>query len=67
MIGDALTDVVAGHAVGARTVLMLTGVTTREMADALPPADRPTRIVEDGEALAGVLAELAADVVAPRG
>ena len=67
MIGDALTDVVAGHAVGARTVLMLTGVTTREMADALPPAERPTRIAEDGEDLATVLAELAADVVAPRG
>ena len=67
MIGDALTDVAAGHAVGARTVLMLTGVTTREMADALPPGDRPTRIAEDGEALGTVLAELAADVVAPRG
>ena len=67
MIGDALTDVAAGHAVGARTVLMLTGVTTREMADALPPADRPTRIAEDGEALGIVLAELAEDVVAPRG
>ena len=67
MIGDALTDVAAGHAVGARTVLMLTGVTTREMADGLAPADRPTRIAEDGEALGTVLAELAADVVAPRG
>ena len=36
MIGDALTDVAAGRAVGARTVLMLTGVTSREIADALP-------------------------------
>ena len=43
MIGDALTDVAAGRAVGARTVLMLTGVTTRETADALPPDERPTR------------------------
>ena len=66
MIGDALTDVAAGHAVGARTVLMLTGVTTREMAEALPPADRPTRIAEDGAALATILAELAEDVPAPR-
>ena len=36
MIGDALSDVAAGRAFGARTVLMLTGVTTREMVDALP-------------------------------
>jgi HAD superfamily hydrolase (TIGR01450 family) len=61
MIGDALTDVQAGKAVGARTVLMLTGVTTRAMADELPEAERPTRIAEDGEALARVLAELAAE------
>ena len=53
MIGDALTDVQAGKAVGARTVLMLTGVTTREMAEALPAAERPTRIAADGDALAG--------------
>ena len=51
MIGDALTDVAAGRAVGARTVLMLTGVTTRETADALPPDERPTRIAADGEEL----------------
>jgi glycerol-1-phosphatase len=59
MIGDALTDVAAGRAVGARTVLMLTGVTTREAADALPGTERPTRIAEDAEALARVLHELA--------
>ena len=52
MIGDALTDVQAGKAVGARTVLMLTGVTTRAIADALPEPERPTRIAEDGAALA---------------
>jgi HAD superfamily hydrolase (TIGR01450 family) len=59
MIGDALTDVQAGKAVGARTVLILTGVTTQAMADALPEAERPTRIAADGEALARVLEELA--------
>ena len=59
MIGDALTDVAAGHAVNARTVLMLTGVTTREMADALPAADRPTRVCADAAELAEVLAGLA--------
>ncbi len=59
MIGDALTDVAAGRAVGARTVLMLTGVTTREMADALPEAERPTRIAADAAELSATLAELA--------
>jgi HAD superfamily hydrolase (TIGR01450 family) len=59
MIGDALTDVAAGRAVGARTVLMLTGVTTRETADSLEPAERPTRIAADAEELARVLEELA--------
>jgi HAD superfamily hydrolase (TIGR01450 family) len=61
MIGDALTDIQAGRAVGARTVLMLTGVTSRAMADALPESERPTRIAESGEALGRVLAELAAE------
>jgi glycerol-1-phosphatase len=60
MIGDALTDVAAGHAVGARTVLMLTGVTTRAMADAMPEGDRPTRVAADADELAAALEELAA-------
>ena len=60
MIGDALTDVAAGRAVGARTVLMLTGVTTRAMAEALPEDQRPTRIAEDAASLAAALEELAA-------
>ncbi|MDQ1323993.1 MAG: hypothetical protein QG587_1329 [Chloroflexota bacterium] len=59
MIGDALTDVAAGRAVGARTVLMLTGVTTREMADALPEVERPTRIAADAAELSATLAEMA--------
>jgi ribonucleotide monophosphatase NagD (HAD superfamily) len=52
VIGDALTDIAAGRAVGARTVLMLTGVTSRAMAEELPLAERPTRIAEDGPDLA---------------
>ena len=59
MIGDALSDVAAGRAFGARTVLMLTGVTTREMVDALPRPERPTRIAADGDELARILEELA--------
>jgi glycerol 3-phosphatase-2 len=60
MIGDALTDVAAGRAVGARTILMLTGVTSREAADALPPDERPTRIAADAEELGRALEDLAA-------
>ena len=60
MIGDALSDVAAGRAFGARTVLMLTGVTTREMVDALPLPERPTRVAEDADALGRILEELAA-------
>jgi ribonucleotide monophosphatase NagD (HAD superfamily) len=60
MIGDALTDVAAGRAVGARTILMLTGVTSRETAEALPPGERPTRIAADATELAAALEELAA-------
>jgi HAD superfamily hydrolase (TIGR01450 family) len=58
MIGDALTDVAAGRAVGARTILMLTGVTTRAMADALPEGERPTRIAADADELAAALRDL---------
>jgi HAD superfamily hydrolase (TIGR01450 family) len=59
MIGDATTDVAAGIAVGARTILMLTGVTTREAADALPADQRPTCVAADADELAAILAELA--------
>ena len=59
MIGDSPSDVAAGRAVGARTILMLTGVTSRETADALPPDERPTRIAADAAELALALDELA--------
>ena len=60
MIGDALSDVAAGRAVGARTILMLTGVTSREIADALAAGERPTRIAADAGELAEILEDLAA-------
>jgi HAD superfamily hydrolase (TIGR01450 family) len=60
MIGDALSDVAAGRAVGARTVLMLTGVTSRETADGLAPGERPTRVAADAAELGAVLEDLAA-------
>jgi hypothetical protein len=38
---------------------MLTGVTTRAMAESLPEVERPTRIAADADELAAALAELA--------
>ncbi len=62
VIGDGLlTDIAAAHAVGARSVLLLTGVSTRAQAEALPPGRRPTAIAEDATELAEVLRVLAAD------
>jgi HAD superfamily hydrolase (TIGR01450 family) len=56
VIGDGLdTDLAAARAVGARGILMLTGVTTRATADALPPDLRPLAIAADAEELARVL------------
>lgn len=61
VIGDGLgTDVLGAHAVGARSVLMLTGVSTREMSEALPVHQRPTFIASDAAALADILAGLVA-------
>jgi ribonucleotide monophosphatase NagD (HAD superfamily) len=59
MIGDGLgTDVAAARAVGARSVLMLTGVTTRETVDATPANERPTAIAADAAELAAILDRL---------
>jgi glycerol 3-phosphatase-2 len=61
VIGDGLlTDIAAAHAVGARSVLVLTGVSTREMAQALPPAEQPTAISVGPADLDAVLDQLAA-------
>jgi 4-nitrophenyl phosphatase len=60
MIGDGIgTDLAAARAVGARCVLMLTGVATREEIDALPPDERPTAVAADADELAAVLERLA--------
>jgi len=61
VIGDGLrTDILAAARVGARSVLMLTGVSTAEMVPALPPEERPTAIAADPAELAAVLDELPA-------
>ena len=59
MIGDGLgTDIAAANAVGARSVLMLTGVTTREAVDAAPVESRPTAIAADATELETILDRL---------
>lgn len=48
MIGDSIrTDLPAARAVGARCVLMLTGVTSRGEVDALARQDRPDAVAAD--------------------
>jgi 4-nitrophenyl phosphatase len=59
MIGDAMSDIAAAHAVGCRSVLMLTGVTTRERLAGVLAAEHPTAVAEDAEALGRILEELA--------
>jgi 4-nitrophenyl phosphatase len=59
MIGDGLrTDIAAAIAVGARSVLMLTGVSTREDVDAAPPAERPSFVAGDAAELGAILDRL---------
>jgi 4-nitrophenyl phosphatase len=59
MIGDSLvTDIAAAIAVGARSVLMLTGVTTRGAVDAAPANRRPTHVAADAAELASILENL---------
>ncbi|HEX7472059.1 MAG TPA: HAD hydrolase-like protein, partial [Candidatus Limnocylindrales bacterium] len=59
MIGDGIdTDLAAARAVGARCILMLTGVTTRAAVDALATDARPTAVAADATELAAALDRL---------
>ena len=59
MIGDSLvTDLPAAQAVGARSVLMLTGVSTRAQVAALSAANQPTEIAADAAELEAALGRL---------
>lgn len=59
VIGDGLgTDIAAAQRVGARSVLMLTGVTTRDQVEALPAALRPTAVAADAAELERILERL---------
>src|SRR3972149_11011117 len=56
VIGDGqLTDIRAAHAVGARSVLMMTGVTTAAHLADVPPDERPTAVAPDAGELATIL------------
>ena len=68
MIGDGIgTDLAAARAVGARCVLVLTGVTTEAHVDALPPDERPTAVAHDATELAAILERLAGAAATSRG
>ena len=61
VIGDGIvTDLAAANAVGARTILMLTGVTTAAAIGALPAAEHPFAVAADAAELARILAGLTA-------
>ncbi|HEX5590649.1 MAG TPA: HAD-IIA family hydrolase [Candidatus Limnocylindrales bacterium] len=60
VIGDGLvTDIAAARAVGARSILLLTGVSSRADAEALPAGLRPTHIATNADDLRRLLAEVA--------
>jgi 4-nitrophenyl phosphatase len=62
MIGDGIaTDLIAAQAVGARCVLMLTGVTTRVEVEALPADQRPFAVAADAAELAVALDAVVGD------
>ena len=59
MIGDGIpTDLAAARAIGARCILMLTGVTTAAEVEALAAGERPTAIAADADDLAAALERL---------
>ena len=63
MIGDGIgTDLAAAKAVGARCILMLTGVTTSAHLDELPADERPTAVAADAAELAAALDGLEASI-----
>ncbi|MCU0482746.1 MAG: HAD-IIA family hydrolase [Chloroflexi bacterium] len=65
MIGDGTaTDLAAARAFGIPCVLMLTGVTSRDQAEALDPAERPAALAGDADELAAVLGQMAAGMAA---
>jgi glycerol-1-phosphatase len=66
MVGDGIgTDLAAARAVGARSVLMLTGVTTAALLAAIPAGEGPTAVAADARELAAALDRLAGETPTP--
>ena len=60
VIGDGLaTDIAAAHAVRARSILILTGVTRRAQLDHVPASQLPDVVVADATELAAALERMA--------
>ena len=60
VIGDGpLTDIAGANAIGARSILMLTGITTAEEVGSLEPAARPTGVANDADELGRLLERFA--------
>ena len=56
VIGDGVgTDIAGAKTIGSRCVLMLTGITTAEEVDALPPERRPDAVAANAAELASIL------------
>jgi HAD superfamily hydrolase (TIGR01450 family) len=59
VIGDGLrTDILAARHVGARSILVLTGVSSAEMAEAAPRHERPTYVAAGPAELEALLEDL---------
>jgi 4-nitrophenyl phosphatase len=66
MIGDSIdSDLAAAIGLGIPCILMLTGVTTRAQAEALPEDRRPVATAEDAAGLAAALDRLASALGRP--
>ena len=60
VIGDAIsTDLAGAKAVGARSILMLTGISTADQVEALSEAERPDEVAADAAELAAAIDRLA--------
>ncbi|HEU4672977.1 MAG TPA: HAD-IIA family hydrolase [Candidatus Limnocylindrales bacterium] len=66
VVGDNLaTDIRGARAVGARSVLVMTGVATPDQLDALDRGDHPTEVAQDAAELEAALDRLAPASVEP--
>jgi 4-nitrophenyl phosphatase len=60
VIGDGIvTDLAGAKAIGARCVLMLTGIATTADVEALPAEGRPDAVAPDAAELARILSSMA--------